>query len=217
MLYSWQLFRSAQHPKIPPIWLLTHLWVALCSKVMLISLFTLFLGHPVDISILIIIILIILEFRNDRDEETRETLMKIRNKAFGSWETTETMKYDQFLTFYMYTFLNGNRDFRRMKDEGWRVVGFWFMTDEQIDICFWLYSCFSKWYIYKMDLLLSHACIWMWLWDILVIRTLRSLDPATLELLDFQNLGTLSSCTTSSYFLLLCVPLHNTHQYYNIY
>ena len=80
------------------------------------------MGHPVDISILIIIILIILEFRNDRDEETRETLMKIRNKAFGSWETTETMKYDQFLTFYMYTFLNGNRDFRRMKDEG--LLGF---------------------------------------------------------------------------------------------
>ena len=48
MLYSRQLFRSAQHhPKIPPIWLLTHLREALCLKVMLISLFTLFLGHPV--------------------------------------------------------------------------------------------------------------------------------------------------------------------------
>ena len=54
--------------------------------------------------------------------------MKIRNKAFGSWETTETMKYDQFLTFYMYTFLNGNRDFRRMKDEGLLGFGLWQMN-----------------------------------------------------------------------------------------
>ena len=39
--------------------------------------------------------------------------------------------------------------------------------------------------INRMDLLESQAHIWMWLWDILILGTLRPLDPGTLGVLDF--------------------------------
>ena len=57
-----------------------------------------------------------------------------------------------------------------------------------------------SWLENKMDLLQSQARIWIWLWDILILRTLGPSDPGTFGLLNFQFL---TSSLLHHHFILL--------------